>query len=50
MDGRRVLKKGGGSFFGLRPRKAEYELWPTHDGMEIRRDGARFWGVELKTP
>lgn len=48
MDGRRVLKKGGRSVFGLRKKRADYELWVDNEGMEVKQDGARVWGAKPK--
>lgn len=48
MDGRRVLKKAGPSWFGVRLTRDDREVWATADGLEARLDGTRLWGVELK--
>jgi len=43
-----VLKKAGASWFGLRRKRDDREIWATDEGLEARRGGKKLWGVELK--
>lgn len=45
MDGRRVQKKAGPSFFGWRERRDDYEIWVTTEGLKQTRGGTTFWEI-----
>lgn len=47
MDGRRVFKRGGPSWFGLRRKHHDWEVWGTDDGVEFKRDGRSCWGIKV---
>lgn len=43
MDGRKVPRKGGPSFFGCKRKKLSHDMWPTSNGVENTRRGALSW-------
>eukprot|EP00752_Nemacystus_decipiens_P017279 g15481.t1 len=46
LDGTRVLKEGGPSWFScFRREREDYELRATDDGMEVTRGGRYVWGI-----
>lgn len=47
MDGRRVLKKGGPSWFGYRRKRDDTELWASNEGLEVKKGGTVCWGIQL---
>eukprot|EP00752_Nemacystus_decipiens_P016725 g14963.t1 len=49
VDGRRVVKERRASWLScLTAKTASFELWATNNGLEVKRGGTRFWGINLK--
>ncbi|CAN0392902.1 unnamed protein product [Ectocarpus sp. 8 AP-2014] len=48
VDGTRVARKSGPSWFGYRTKDPSYELWVTHSGVEITRNGMLDWSIEAE--
>ncbi|CAN0344466.1 unnamed protein product [Ectocarpus sp. 8 AP-2014] len=48
VDGTRVARKSGPSWFGYRTNDPSYELWVTHSGVEITRNGMLDWSIEAE--
>lgn len=49
MDGRRVFREGGPSFFNLGRKRTDYEVRATAEGLEETKAGAPCWKIKLKT-
>ncbi|CAM9763771.1 unnamed protein product [Ectocarpus sp. 4 AP-2014] len=48
VDGTRVARKSGPSWFGYRRKDPSYELWVTHSGVDITRNGMLDWSIEAE--
>ncbi|CAM9897456.1 unnamed protein product [Ectocarpus sp. 6 AP-2014] len=48
VDGTRVARKSGPSWFGYRAKDPSYELWVSHSGVEITRNGMLDWSIEAE--
>ncbi|CAB1107256.1 unnamed protein product [Ectocarpus sp. CCAP 1310/34] len=49
VDGTRVARKSGPSWFGYRTKEPSYELWVSHSGAEITRNGMLDWTIDAES-